>query len=105
MAFDDLLASADVSIRAGLGSTVTYTPGVGDAVEIPGIFDAAYLVPDAGNSGVSSSAPAVFLAVSDLPDGYESDTDARVTAGGVEYSIHEVKPDGVGGVVLLLHEV
>lgn len=105
MGFDDLLANADGIALAVLGRTVTYTPGVGDAVEIPGIFDAAFRVVDSGNSGVVSSAPAVFVKVGDLPEDYESDTAARVTVGAVEYVVRTPQPDGVGGVVLILHEV
>lgn len=105
MSFEDLLANVDAQARAVLGRTVTYTPGVGDAVEIPGIFDAAFRVVDSGNSGVVSSAPAVFVDAGDLPDDYENDTDARVTVGAVEYLVRTPQSDGVGGVVLILHEV
>ncbi len=103
MAFADLLAVGDQLLREVLGEVVTYTPGVGDPVDVDGVFDAAHVVVDLGPNGVASPGPAVFLTLADLPSDPVSDTDATVTVGGVEYTFHEVKPDGQGGVYLLLH--
>lgn len=103
MAFGDLLASVDVAARSILGGSVTCTPEVGSAVTVDGIFDAAYVLIDAGEAGVSSSGPAVFLTLDDLPG--TPNTAWRVAVNGTTYQPHTIKPDGMGGVVLLLHEV
>lgn len=103
MAFTDLLASGDSSLRALLGETVTYTPGVGSAVDVQGVFDAAYVRVDVGQPGVSSVSPAVFVGLDDLTSDPESDSDAEVTVDGTDYVIREVQKDGKGGVLLLLH--
>lgn len=103
MAFSDLLAVGDRIVREILGETITYTPGAGAAVAVPGVFDADYVRVDVGNPGVSSSGPAVFLTLTDLPTDPDTDTAATITRAGVTYTAHEVKPDGLGGVLLLLH--
>lgn len=103
MAFADLLAVADRATLNVLGDDpVTYTPGAGGAVEVDGIFDAAYQLADAGQPGVSSSGPAVFLRLEDLPTDPETDTAATVTVGGQLYTQAEVKKDGKGGVLIRL---
>jgi hypothetical protein len=103
--FRDTLAAADRLARETLGEPVTYTPGVGDAVEVDGIFDAAHVEVDpAGQPGVTTQGPAVFLTLDELTSDPETDTDATVTIRGVEYTAHTVRPDGQGGVFLLLHE-
>lgn len=103
MAFSDLLVAADIAVREVLGGSVTYTPTVGAAVTVDGIFDAAYVLVDAGQPGMSSAGPAVFLTLTDLPSDPEVDTGALITVAAVEYSIHTVKADGLGGAYLLLH--
>lgn len=103
MAFADFLSAADVAIRDLAGGDVVYTPTVGAAVTVRGVFDAAYVKVDMQNAGVSSQGPAVWLNLSDLPAGAVSDRGAVVTVSGVAYKRHEAKLDGTGGVVLLLH--
>ena len=105
MVFTDLLVTADVAVRDTLGGTVTYTPTVGVATDVVGIFDAVYVRVDLGNPGVSSQGPSVWLILDDLPSDPYTDTTATVTVDGVTYSAHEVQPDGLGGVRLLLHKV
>lgn len=105
MSFADLLQAVDVTSRALLGEDVIYTPGVGAAVTARGIFDAAYVRVDAGNAGVSSSVPAVFLSLDDLPTDPSDDEDCRVTRLGVIYKVREAEPDGLGGVLLFLQQV
>lgn len=102
MSFASLLAVADSAIRSTLGGAVTYTPSVGAAVEVDGIFDAAYVRVDL-EAGVSSSGPAVFLSLADLPSSPVTDTAATITVDAVTYRAHTVQPDGLGGVLLLLH--
>ncbi len=105
MSFADLLTAADVAVRNGLGGPVTYTPTVGSPEVVTGIFDEVYVKVDAGNPGISSSGPAVFLTLDDLPSDPREDTDATVTIAGVTYLPHEYQADGFGGIRLLLHEV
>jgi hypothetical protein len=106
LAFTDLLEHADVSVRGLLGGTVTYSPSVGAPVTVSAVFDAAHVRVDLGQiSAASSVGPAVFVRLSDLPSDPETDTGARVTNAGVVYTIHEVKPDGLGGAHLLLHRI
>lgn len=111
-----LLAQVDAAVLASpLAEGVTYTSGAGAAVTPRGIFDAVYTKVDAGEVGVSSAGPAVFLRLSELSSDPQTDLDATVTVytrdatGAVissqVHSIREVQPDGQGGVVLLLHEV
>lgn len=105
MRFASLLASVDRSVLDVLGETVTYTPGEGDAVEVTGIFDAVYTRVDAGQAGVSTSGPSVWLLLADLPTGAADDEDATVTVAAVEYAIKESEPDGKGGLRLLLKKL
>lgn len=96
----------DRTVRARLGEAVTYTPGVGSPVVVNGIFDAAYILVGSGEAGVSSSQPAVFLRLSELPTDPLNDADALVIAVNAKsYRPTEIKPDGLGGVLILLHEV
>lgn len=106
MDFTAHIQRVDASVTGGpLGGPVTYTPGVGAAVDVRGVFDALYVKVDAGNTGVSSSGPAVFLRLSDLPSDPSDDVAARVTVAGTQYKVREAEPDGIGGVHLLLQEV
>jgi Phage Head-Tail Attachment len=104
VAFADLMAVGDRSVRGILGESITYTPGASAGVVVSGIFSEQYTrVDPGGNPGVSSTGPAVFLTLADLPSDPRTDIAARVTVGGVVYAIHEVQPDGLGAVHLLLH--
>jgi hypothetical protein len=106
MDFTTYIQRVDAKVTGGpTGGAVTYAPGVGAAVTIRGVFDALYVKVDAGNTGVSSSGPAVFLTLSDLPSDPCDDLAARVTVAGTEYKVREAQPDGMGGVHLLLQEV
>jgi hypothetical protein len=105
MSFASVLAVGDVQTRAVLGSDVTYTSGTGASVVVRGIFDACYVRVDVGEVGVASVGPAVWLALADLPSSPLADSGARVTADGVTYASHEAEPDGMGGVLVLLHRV
>lgn len=105
MSFADLLQSVDGTTREVLGEDVVYTPGVGAAATVRGVFDAAYIQVEAGNAGVSSSSPAVFLRLSDLPSDPSDDTACRVTVAATVYKVREAEPDGQGGVLLFLQQV
>ena len=105
MVFVDLMAVSDRVVRKLLGGSIVYRSGVGEAVTAPGVFDLAYVKVDAGQPGVSSTGPAVFLALAELSSNPSDDPAATVTVDGVTYTAHEVMPDGLGGVRLLLHQV
>ena len=102
MGFEALLSSADSLALSILGQAVTYTTGAGAESEVTGIFDAAFvaIMP----SGAADEYPAVFFLVADLPSDPETDTTATVAVDSVEYAIREARPDGKGGIVLLLVE-
>lgn len=103
MSFTALLAQADALTLDTLGESVTYTPSVGAAVSVTGIFDEQYQRVEVGTPGVSSSGPAVSLLLSDLPSDPTTDN-ATVTIRSTTYSIKEAQPDGQGWVVLQLQE-
>jgi hypothetical protein len=102
VSFSALLASADKAALAILGGSVTYAPSAGAPVTVRGVFDAAYVRVDAGQAGISSSGPAVFLRLADLPTDPEDDA-AMVTVDAVQFRVRECQKDGLGGVLLLLH--
>lgn len=104
MGFAEAIALADRSALAHLGGAVTYESSLGESVAVRGIFDEAYALVEAGQVGVSSTAPAAFLLLADLPSNPSEDSPA-ITIAGVEYEVREAKPDGLGGVLLILHEV
>lgn len=103
MSFDSLLATADRAALQLLGCAVTYASSAGEARAVRGVFDAAYVKVEAGQPGVSSCGPAVFLRLADLPSDPSSD-EPTLTIAGVGYRVREAKPDGLGGVFLLLHQ-
>jgi hypothetical protein len=102
MSFPGFLAAADRAVQKHLGGRVLYRTRYGAEVEVPGVFDAAYVKAAAGELGVESSSPAVFLLLEDLPRDPEDD-DPRITVDGVGYVVAERQKDGMGGVLLLLH--
>jgi hypothetical protein len=104
MGFPALLASSDRAVLQHLGGTVVYAPSDGEPVEVPGIFDAAWVRVDAGQAGVISSGPAVFLRLADLPLDPETD-EPRIEVDGKMSRVREVHKDGQGGVILELHVV
>lgn len=106
MAFPELLAAADRAVLTHLGGTVRYQPQLGDAKDVLGVFDTAFLLVSggtAGGPGVESNQPAVFLLLADLPKDPDQD-DPLITVDGVVYRVRERQKDGKGGVVLFLRE-
>jgi hypothetical protein len=106
MAFSDLVAAADRAVQGILGGvTVTWQSDEwGDAL-VPGMFDEAFVLSDAGEAGVESVGPVFFARVSDLPADPRRDEDARLIIGEKRYRIHRREADGMGGVRLLLHRI
>jgi hypothetical protein len=86
-----------------LGGTVLYAPRDGEPeVEVDAIFDAMHVRADAGIAGVTTSGPAVFLRLADLPSDPDDD-DVVITVDGVTYKVREAEKDGQGGVLLRLN--
>lgn len=105
MAFPALLAVADRAVRQHLGGAVVYTAGAaagGGVATVDGVFDSVYVRQVAGQPGVVSTGPAVFLRLEDLPSDPETDQ-PTITVDGRSYSVREPHKDGIGGVLLLLH--
>lgn len=103
MSFPDILQDVDAQVHSHLGDSCVYAPSSGPEVTLPCVFDAAYVLAEPRGPGVSSNAPAIFVRAEQLPAGWEADVGATVRRAAVTYSINEVKPDGQGGVLLLLH--
>lgn len=103
MAFSDLVAAADRAAQKHLGGVaVSYHPEGGPPADVVGIFDEAYqLLKADAEAGVESSGPAVFLRLADLPVDPEDDEPTLVIAGA-SYRVVERRPDGLGGIVLVL---
>jgi len=97
------LEAVDRAVLAEFGGPVGYQPASGPAASIVGLFDAAYVRVEAGQAGVSSVGPAVFLVLADLPSDPEDDPAPIVTVTGVDYQVREVEKDGQGGVTLHLY--
>lgn len=103
MGFDALLGPADRLVLNTLSETepVTYAPSVGDPVTVKGIFDRTYVVADQERVGVSTTAPAVWFLLADLPSDPTEDT-VTITIGGVQFECTEAQKDGKGGVHCVL---
>lgn len=85
-----------------LGETVTYTPVGGSAVSLRGIFTRDYYAAlENGEVGVMSARPACAFPQADVPDAARGD---EIVAQGETYEVVEIQPDGMGMVVLILHE-
>lgn len=100
--FTDKFQTLWVAGQKIVGSPVNYAPGVGDPVDVYGVFDLLYEHLDLGHAGVSSVGPAVYLTIADLPSDPKADKAARITINGTVYKPREAKPDGFGGTQVLL---
>ena len=86
------------------GKSFRYVPSIGPESTLTGIFDAAYLLMEAGTPGVSGTAPTLVCRTDDLqalPMGKAIDGD-RIIDGATEYFINDVQPDGIGMTVLIV---
>ena len=105
-AFADAVQSIDAAVREHLdGVSVLYAPSSGAPVTVSGMFDANYTSVDPQEPGVSTVGPALFLRLNELPNDPGGDEELRVTVNAKQYRAHTVKPDTMGGVVLLLNRV
>lgn len=105
MGWPDHLERTDKAAREILGGDVLYAPLVGIPVTVFGIFEAKHS--HSGGPGEIDVAagwgPAVFLTLADLPTDPEVDS-PTITVAGVAYTVREARPDGQGGVLILLVE-
>lgn len=108
MGFADHVASADRAVHVHLGSaSVVYAPLAGSPETIIGMFDENYVLVDPTDPGIESVGPSVWLSAENialLPVHPDDDT-PTLTIGGTDYKIRESKPEGLGGIRLLLHLV
>lgn len=102
-AFADLVERVDRAVQGALGGvTVTYQPELGAPVDVTGVFDERYvLAKGSAEAGVETLGPAVFLRLEDLPTDPEDD-EPTITIASVVYRVVERRPDGMGGMVLVL---
>lgn len=103
MSFSELVTGIDRAVQGALGGElVTYDPAAGAPVQVTGVFDELYVLAK-GNAeaGVEALGPSVFLRLEDLPTDPEVD-DPTLTIRSVVYRVIERRPDGMGGIVLVL---
>lgn len=107
MAFADLVEAADRAALEHLGGeAVTYHPESGAAVEVTGIFDAAFVLAEGtAEAGVGTTAPAVFLRREDLPVDPEDD-EPTITIDGTDYRmVGPPRTAGLGSILLVLRAI
>lgn len=108
MGFADSVALADRAVHVHLGSvSVTYVPLSGSAVTIAGMFDANYVLVDPVDPGIESVTPSVWLSAGNIAllATHPDDDTPTLTIGGIDYSVYESKPEGLGGIRFMLHLV
>lgn len=83
--------------------SATYTPTVGDAFALQGIFDVPFdLAGDDGvGPGVASGAPQFHCRAIDLPAHPVGDA---LAFGGTSYVVRRAEPDGTGMTILYLEK-
>lgn len=88
------------------GVTAQYSQNGAPAVTIAGIFDSDHLMIDAGQAGVTSSAPVFTCTADDLAGLVIGRARAGdlLTIAGVTYAVTEPRPDGTGMVSLILEK-
>ena len=106
--FAELVEQADRAVQRALGGdSMTYSPANAAPFPVTGIFDPRYVLAKGdAHAGVEATAPAVFLRLDDLlPSDPEAEDRATIAVRGNIYSVREARPDGIGGVVLVLRRV
>ena len=89
------------------GVTAYITQGGGAEVAVNGVFDNAHLMVDAGEAGVSSTAPVITCRTADLAllglgNARTGDT-LRIAA--ISYTLTDVQPDGTGMTTLIMEKI
>jgi len=102
--FNSLLARADdqvLNILQG-GELIRFLPRNDAPVLVRGIFDKAFEVISDGEAGLMSFQPAIFIRVEDL-GAQPIEEDDRFEVDGALFEVREVKRDGKGGIMILMH--
>lgn len=98
MSFKSLEAIVVKLCNRVIGTSITYTPAIGSASSINGIFDNQYV----DINGVVSLKPTLRISLVDLASApAKNDT---VTISGTTYRILESREDGYGGSTLILQK-
>jgi hypothetical protein len=109
MSFAALEVRTNAAVMRRLSNAVATVvlPVAAAGETIDGIFDAAYLLIDAG-SGIESSAPVLTLPDASIPaamaTALEQGDAVTLAIGGVTYNVVEHKPDGTGLTLLRLRK-
>lgn len=106
MSYASNLTSLDANLLNFLGAKdVTYTPSVGEAVTVKGLFDdASQLVDPGGEAGLEMPVPMLWLRLAELPGDPMTDS-PTITVDGNTYTVYERRSDGDTGqsIQLFLH--
>lgn len=100
-----MLGIAVHTFSEGTDAVYWLTDGIEPGVGLPrAVFDSAHVSvdPDTG-APVSSTNPMLGVCLADLPS--EPTSHVRVRARGQLYRIHDVQPDGIAGVTIILKKV
>jgi predicted permease len=88
------------------GEPVQYTPAVGTAFQVTGIFDEAYKEVDlAGGMGVTTVMPVVGVRLSQFSNLPKQGDQLTILRTAATYAVKEVRPDSHGSVLLMLNYV
>lgn len=100
-----MLGIAVHTFSEGADTVFWLAEGVEPGIGLPkAVFDTAHTAvdPDTG-APVSSTHPVLGVCLADLPS--EPTTRVRVRVRGQLYRIHDVQPDGIAGVTIILKQV
>jgi len=102
--FEHMAGIARRSAIGGLGTTVVYSPTVGDPFDLRGVWTEEYeLLEGSGETAISTTTPALGVDVTDIPGG--PNVGETLTKGGKTYEVRDMLTDGMGGKELILQEV
>ena len=97
MAFSDLVTTMDRAAHTHVGGvSVVYTPSVGAAVSVTGMFDEQYLDAEGSNTRVGTVTPSIVVRLEDLPDDPRTSR-PTLTINSLGYTLKGWKTDGVEG--------
>jgi hypothetical protein len=99
--------------QAQTGKKWTYTPTVGQAFDIDGVYDEAWntlaiqSISRGGIAPVSTTKPALWVRIADLPIGFKPRQREALLrhSTGQNYAVADTQIDGMGGIRLILTKV
>ena len=102
--WDTQLENLNQACRTQFGEPVVYRASDGREFTLQAIFDDRHLPVDAGEAGISTSAPRVNFAAADLAvDPAEDDGEFEIR--GRRYRVTDVLPDAAGWLMITLHRL